>query len=220
MNSLRSSRRDTSSPRLRRPSWRNPRLVIGLFIVLASVLAVVGVVRASDTTRVYLVARHDLTVGEKITLEDLEPAHLNLGQAGDLYVDETDRLAEEAVSTQAVAAGQVVPKSSIGTRDRLNRKPMTLSVSSDRLGGVSAGRTVDVWIARSSKLAAATQAPAPVRAVSGAEVLTVRKEDTGFGSGSRSTVQVLVPEKDLPSLIRATADESEVTLVPAYGTRS
>ena len=59
------------SPRLQRPTWRDPRLLVGILLVLVSVIAVVGIVRAGDRTQAYLAAAHDIRVGETVKPEDL-----------------------------------------------------------------------------------------------------------------------------------------------------
>jgi hypothetical protein len=51
--------------RLRRPSWRDPRLLVGLLLVLLSVTGVTGLVRAVDTSEPVFVARRQSPPGHE-----------------------------------------------------------------------------------------------------------------------------------------------------------
>ena len=49
--------------RVRRPSWRDPRLLVGLALIALAVAAVVLIVQRSDTTEPFYAAARDLAPG-------------------------------------------------------------------------------------------------------------------------------------------------------------
>ncbi len=53
--------------RLKRPSWKDPRLLVGLLLVLASVAGVVFLVGSADRTTEVYAARDGIAVGETLT---------------------------------------------------------------------------------------------------------------------------------------------------------
>lgn len=202
------------SPRLQRPTWRDPRLLVGILLVLVSVFAVVGIVRAGDRTQAYLAAAHDIRVGETVKPEDLRTVDVSLADAGEGYLPRDAQLAEGAVATQPIFSGQLIPRSSIGAADSLHRKPMSLTLPRDQTGGLEVGQSVDVWVTDQAQ--AGQDTPDPARAVTGSEIARITRDDTAIGGSDQVTVQVLVEEEDLPSLIRASASDARVTLVPMY----
>src|SRR3954451_1927034 len=92
-------RPDTATPRAqrsRRPGWRNPRLILGLLLVAASV--VVGArlrAAADDTVGVWVLAR-DLPAGATIDSGDLQRRQVRFPDAetADGYVAADDALPE------------------------------------------------------------------------------------------------------------------------------
>ncbi|HZJ39418.1 MAG TPA: hypothetical protein VFD20_00510, partial [Demequina sp.] len=57
--------------RLRRPGWRDPRLLAGLLLIAVAVTAVAGIVRSADTTFPYYAAADTLTPGTVLTRDDV-----------------------------------------------------------------------------------------------------------------------------------------------------
>ena len=72
--------------RLRRPRWRDPRLLVGLILVLASIAGVVALVASSQRTAAYWTAAEDLPPGTPIASGDLRPVEVNLSEAGERYL--------------------------------------------------------------------------------------------------------------------------------------
>lgn len=207
---------ETLAPRLQQPSWKDPRLLIGVLIVLLSVVAVTGIVRINDRTEPYLAAKHDLLVGQRITNDDLQPVSVRLADSSSKYLSEGTRLAEGAVATQSIFEGQMVPRHSIGSVDQLRRKPMSLTIGEEAAGGIEVGQSVDVWVTESGSNGA--EASDPRLVVSRAEVSRVTHDDSAIGGSAKATVQVLVEEGNLPPLIKAVSADSTITLVPTYRT--
>src|SRR5690554_2394750 len=65
--------------RLRRPSWRDPRLVVGLLLVAVSVAAGSWVVTSAQAATPVWVARGTLTPGTQLSTEHLVAADVRLG---------------------------------------------------------------------------------------------------------------------------------------------
>src|SRR5690554_501348 len=67
--------------RLRRPSWRDPRLVVGLLLVAVSVAAGSWVVTSAQAATPVWVTRDTLTPGAAVTSQHLEVASVRLTAA-------------------------------------------------------------------------------------------------------------------------------------------
>ena len=62
-----------SAPRLKKPSWKDPRLLLGIMLVLASTAGVVALVGSADQTTEVFVVDEDIPVGTPVSAEDSTP---------------------------------------------------------------------------------------------------------------------------------------------------
>ncbi len=115
-----------AAPRLKKPSWKDPRLLIGVLLVLGSVAGVIALLGSADrTTQVYS-AREDIAVGQVVTEADLSIVKVRLDEVEPSYVTVEHGFAEGKVALQRVAKNQLVPQASLGSADAVDRKPVAL----------------------------------------------------------------------------------------------
>lgn len=67
------------APRLSKPSWKDPRLLIGILLVLASVAGVVALVGNAARTVPMYAAKDALVVGQSITVDSFTIVQVQLG---------------------------------------------------------------------------------------------------------------------------------------------
>lgn len=141
----------TASPpasRARRPSWRDPRLAIGLALVCVSVLVGARVLSAADDTVAVLAARDSLAAGQRVTAEDLTEVRLRFAseEDADRYLAGDQAVPEGAVLLRPVGAGELVPREALATGGE-GLVELPLSVDPGRVpGSLRAGSVVDVWV--------------------------------------------------------------------------
>ena len=127
-----STRRRTASPaalRARRPSWRDPRLVLGVVLLCGSVVTGARILDGADDTVAVLAVQGPLAAGQVIEASELTTVRLR-------FADETD--AERylpggseiggAVALRALGAGELVPRDAVGSTGpaALTELPLTL----------------------------------------------------------------------------------------------
>ncbi|MFD5276784.1 CpaE family protein [Pseudarthrobacter sp. NPDC058362] len=137
-----------AAARLKRPSWKDPRLVVGILLVLASVAGVISLLSGADRTTEVFAARNSIGVGERITAENLIRTKVRLGETEQHYITAASGLPENAVAIQRIGKDQLVPRTSLGVVDALDRKPVALTVSEALPAQAVAGARVDVWVAQ------------------------------------------------------------------------
>ncbi|MGM7422447.1 hypothetical protein [Cellulosimicrobium sp. ES-005] len=212
--------------RLRRPGWKDPRLLVGIVVVALSVaLGSWAVSTASRTVTVYA-AGAALTPGTAVTAADLRTVEVRLGAQTDRYLLVADGLPDEAVVLRTVAEGELVPASSLGTAADLTVRAVAVPVTTGLSERIVAGAAVDVWYvpeapgptaAAEPGAAAGDEAPQPALLVSG---VTVAQVDEGEGTlvvGGPTTVHLLVGVDDLPAVLAAVAGDGTIALVPVGG---
>ncbi|KZM79888.1 hypothetical protein [Cellulosimicrobium sp. I38E] len=208
--------------RLRRPGWKDPRLLVGIVVVALSVaLGSWAVSTASRTVTVYA-AGAALTPGTTVTAADLRAVEVRLGTQTDRYLLAADGLPDEAVVLRTVAAGELVPASSLGAAADLAVRAVAVPVTTGLSERIVAGAAVDVWYVPEAPptagaepgTAAGDEPPQPELLVEG---VTVAQVDEGEGTlvvGGPTTVHLLVGVDDLPAVLAAVAGDGTIALVP------
>lgn len=212
----------TTAParRIAAPSWRDPRLIVGLVLVLASVVVGSRTVAAAQATTGVYAATTAVGAGSTVVAGDLSVVQVRLDEAHLAgYVRATEPLDPTWVTLRAVGAGELVPRSALGRSGDLSDRPVSLPLSGAVPAGIAEGALADVWVTwpaeRTTDDVAAQ--PDPERLVAAAEVATVSGPGTGLSARSGADVQVLVPEAALPDVLRALALDARVDLVPVPG---
>ena len=198
------------TPSARRRAF-DPRLAIGLALVLLSVAGVVGIVAASDATTPVLVARSDLVPGDRVRAADLVQRNVVLDGAAQLYAGPTDIPDAGLVVTRPVADGEFLPLSAVGELDSLDAAPVVIEVAGRPSSAIRAGAAVDIWAAGARD----TETEEPPAVLAGDSVVVEVVQDDGFvASGTGVAIEVLVPRDRVARVLQAVADGRALSLVP------
>jgi hypothetical protein len=209
---------DSGSSRRRRFTL-DPRLVIGLLLVAASVAAVTVLVGAADTRVAVYAAAEALAPGDRVDAGDLVERSVSLDGAEDLYLQVGSVPDDGIVVAQPVAAGQLVPLSATGSIDGVRATSLVLQLSGPVSTVVETGTLVDVWgvTQLDDVQPGESRTGTPVVLVAQATVVRVLDEQSliaGTGGGS-STVEVLVPRSRVARLLQAIAHGDALAVVPS-----
>ena len=135
-----------AAARLRAPSWRDPRLLVGLLLVLGAVVLGARVVAAADDTSPYYAAARPLVPGDRVGADDVRVVDVRLPDSADGYVGARDPLAPGTVATRTVGEGELLPRSALGTQGDVALQPVGIPVEA-AAPGLGTGAVVDVWVA-------------------------------------------------------------------------
>jgi hypothetical protein len=196
--------------RLRKPSWKDPRLVVGILLVLASTAGVVSLLGAADQTTEAYAAREAIAVGERLTADKLHRVKVRLGDLEQRYLTPESGLAEGAVAVQRIGQDQLVPRDSLGALDVLDRKPVAVTVDEALPAQAVAGSRVDVWVALPDARNGYSQ---PALLLPGAEIAQLTPGSTALGSARSTVVMVLVTDSQMPQLLGAQANKAKISVV-------
>jgi len=223
------------SSRRRRSFWFDPRFAVGLILVVISVLGVVGLVGAANASVTVLAARGSLTPGQRVHTADLLPTSVRVGQTAQLYLRPSDVPAAGIVITRAVAPGELVPHSAVGSEAGRALTSIVVSVDSPLAASIVPGSRVDVWAAdqagadsgaTDSSEGAGSDEPVGGAAVGGvngfapptvivSSAIVVRLVDQKqLVAANGSSVEVLVPKSDTASVLDAIANGAVLSVLP------
>lgn len=190
--------------------WVDPRFVLGLMLVIASIVGVSAVVAASDQSIAVYAARVPLAVGDHLDPDDLVETRVRLGGAAGLYLTPARLSAGGLVVTRTITTGELVPASAVGTRAGESVTSLVLDLRGRLSTGLEAGSVVDVW---SAALVDSGVYGPPSVLVGQATIVRIL-EPTGLiqSDGGRS-VEVLVPKEKVAAVLGAVANEEAMSLV-------
>lgn len=190
----------------------DPRLVIGLALVVASVTGVVALVSAADETTEVLSAREPLAPGELVALDDLAVVDVRLGAASGSYLVAADVPEEGIVVSRAVGEGELVPVGAVGGAEGTRSASLVLEVGGSLAASVEPGAVVDVWAAREEE---GGRFGPPVVIASGVTVVRLVSSDSVVSGGETTAVELLVPKPRIARVLEAAANSDAVSVVPA-----
>ena len=190
----------------------DPRLVIGLALVAASVAGVVALVSAADETTEVLSAGEALSPGDRVGADELVVVDVRLAAAAGHYLVPGDVPEEGLVVSRAVGEGELVPVDAVGSAAGLRLASLVLDVGGTLAASVQPGSLVDVWAARERE--GGGFGP-PVVIASGATVVRLVESESIVSGGATTAVEVLVPKSRIARVLEAAANSDAVSIVPA-----
>lgn len=196
--------------RLQKPSWKDPRLLLGLLLVCASVAGVTALVEAADDTVEVYAAGTDLPAGSPVRAQDLRAVPVRLGDLQQNYLPVADGVPQDAVAGVLLREGELVSRASLGKAQALDRKPVGLTVTDPLPAGLGPGSRVDVWASapdgRNGYLA-------PEQLLVAAEVFETEADAGVLGAGGETRLLVLVEDSRMARLLGAMANQARLTVV-------
>jgi len=203
--------------RVRSPSWRDTRLLVGVLLVLASVAIGARVIAAADDTAPVYAARTTLPAGTQVRPDMLDVVRVQLGAAAARYLAAGTRLPAGRVLLRSVGAGELIPRSAVGEPSALRRRPVGIPVDGAVPAGLARGGLVDVWASPRLRQADAGAFGPPRRLAAGAEVYEVSASTGALAASGTTTVQVLLGEQELAAVLDAIANGARTAVVPVPG---
>jgi len=232
------------SARLQRPGIKDPKLLMGILLILVSIVGVIAVIQLNNHTTQYYAAKSDIHVGDKITSDMLTPVDANLGSSSERYITSEEINKGDLMATRYIASGEIIGKDSTGTNVRENRRLVTVTIDRGSASALKAGEQVDVWAVQRDTVVATAPQPSPQPSasassdsrdnpsasaspssesqgsngsspiVSGAEISSISKEESVLGANGKATVQLWVNPNADSSIVEANGSEAKITLVP------
>jgi hypothetical protein len=206
-----------TATRLRRPSWRDTRLLVGVLIVAASVALGARVVAAADRSVPVYATTTTLVTGRALSPSDLTVVRVHLGPGTATYLSARSPVPVGVTVVRTLGAGELVPISALGTSAAVQVRPVTVPLEGAPPAGLRAGTRVDVWSSAKDLTAGATTYQAPRRLAEAVEVSAVTGDGDRWSVARGSSVQVLLGRSELPAVLDGLANGARMVLIPVPG---
>lgn len=223
---------EVASPKASRqslPRWLDPKLILGVLFVAASmVLGAQVITRADQTTEVWAMDA-DLAVGESLNADEhLVAKRVRFTSDADAqrYLTASEPIEDGARMTRAVGAGELLPKAAVTTDEEEQVRYFPVGVLAEQAPDLSTGDLVDVYAVRVENAGGAPpeegdtgeveptgengDTPPAELVLSGVRVVEISSGGglTG-GSGTRVTVRVNMEETSEEQIAAAAVSLAE-----------
>jgi hypothetical protein len=194
--------------RVKTPSWFDPRLVLGIVLVLGSVgLGAVVVSRADSSTSVVAVS-HDLAAGTVLTPADVHPTRVRLQSTASLYVPGGTSVVGQTLA-RALRSGELLARSAVAPTPA-TQTTLTVPVRPENAPDVKRGQRIAVWVS--------TQYCQAVLVIGDVVVQDVRQAGTGaLSAASDESLVVRAPAALAQRVVTALGLEGATLRVGVLG---
>ncbi len=209
-----------TASRVRAPSWRDSRLLVGVLLVLVSTVAGSFVVaRADDRVPVYA-AKGDLAPGQRLTEADVVRVEVLLGDGSARYLPADRAIPTDTWSLRSLRPGELIPATGVGSAADVGVQQVALLVDATSAAAIASGSVVDVYVNR-PKEGTTVGLPTfagPERVLEAVSVVRVAGEDSVLGASAETrAVHVMVPRDAVRDIVADVDLGARITLVPVPG---
>ncbi|GAB3619222.1 flagellar protein FlgA [Glutamicibacter endophyticus] len=197
--------------RHKRPTWKDPRLALGIVLVVASTAGTVVLIEELNSTTGVYVSTRNITLGEQLNTDNLRTEEVRLGELTQNYLPADPKLLEGVRSNGFIAAGQLIPRNAVARSELGSRRPINVDQPLDLSPAITAGSFVDVWIAEKADRGQGFNSPH--RLAEMVEVSRRTARDGGLVGQGGTNLELLVEPDYLDALLQALANESRIIVV-------
>lgn len=203
----------TEAPRLRAPGWRDPRLIVGIILVLLSVTGVVALLQSADSRQGYWAAAIDIVPGTKVSAADFQVVQASLSESSGYYLSAEHQLPDEFLVSSTILQGEFLAQRQVIEADPDGRQQTAVRVSEDMPASVTTGSRADLWVALAD--ADGRGFEEPTKMITNAEVVGMDDNSSAFAAADTTTVYLMLSQEVLPAVLDAQANGAKIALVPA-----
>jgi len=189
------------------------RLILAIVLIAASLISAFIFSSLATEKTTMIVSTTFLLPGHQITKNDLGTAQVTLGNLSEKYINQEDLLIGSFAKVR-IEAQELIARTSVSSQlsgNILSSVPLSIR-SADAPVNMNPGSTIDIYWVQSDVVGENQLAPELV--IAGANVLSIAKSGSNFGSELGLTVAVR--SEEVLSLLSATS-QGRIVLVSSHG---
>ena len=194
--------------------WRDPRLIIGIVLILGALLAGTMAVHLANRNERYYVAAQTLVVGSPIDPQKLKLVEMNPGQSGTNYL-KVGQLSKDRTLNRTVKQGELLPRSAL-SKEKAGMRSLVLNLGTELPAGTEKGDALELW-----QLPASAHGSSDVEEQEYAQKLTghailrdIRDPSANVAARTKPSIEVVVDQQDLPAVLAAVGRNSQIVAIP------
>ncbi len=201
------------------PGWRDPRLWIGVGIVVVSVILGARVLAAADDSVSVWAVTDDVAVGDTLTEGDLTARRVRFAAPGDVrrYLSAGETLPSDLRVLRAVGSGELLPRAALGVDRDTKTVEVPIAVEDEQVpSSVASGSVVSVYLITTAATGTAVDPKArPDRGpvLVDVAVLDAPPVEESFGTSGKRQVVLAVPTDEVDGFFAALSGAQSPTIV-------
>jgi hypothetical protein len=198
--------------RQRHIRWRDPKLWLGIVLVLGSIVVGARVLASADDTTAVWQLTHDIPAGSPLTSSDLRATrvHFDDPAVAGRYLLADQPVQPGARATRDLQAGEILAGSAVTSASGPATRQLPLGVSAvHEPADLRAGDHVQVWAVPASSSGVGSRAAPPSLVLDDVTVLSVGSSAVGV-SAERQVLVSLTPRTDVGAVLRQITGASVV----------
>ncbi len=204
-----------AASRLHLRPWRDPRLLIGILLVLGSTILGARLVAAGDDTVTFWALDSAVAPGDPVSADDMVAVRVHLSsKVSDNYVRADEEFAAPLESLEWAergVSGSLVERSALQPKETLGRSQLPLNVATGSSpADLARGDLVDVWVGPGPGDESDDEA---VRVLKAVRIVESGDESASVSGALAQTILVDVAEAELKGSVVGTVSSGHVTLV-------
>lgn len=201
-----------SAPRFSPPKLKDPRVIVGLILVVGSLVATWAIVSNVAQTITVWAATRPLVSGGTIAQDALAPVEVRLPDASQKYLSTQESSPVGMTVAHAVAEGELIPAKAVVDPSALTGRVIALEIPDSLPQAVRAGALIDVWATDTT-----SEDARPERVLERITVNAVDKDASGFTSTSNTRLEIFVENDRLDRVLEVVAGEYRISVVAYPG---
>ena len=129
---------------MHKPGFKDPKLIVGLILILISIAGVIGIIRINNQTYTYYTAKNDISIGQKITPDMLIEKQVNLGDSKDRYLSREQLESGKYIAVRQIPAGELISSASAHENIQERRRLVTVTLDRGIASTFKAGERVGI----------------------------------------------------------------------------
>ena len=189
------------------------RLILAIALIAASLISAFIFSSLANEKTTMIVSNTFLLPGHQITKSDLGTVQVTLGNLSEKYINREDLLIGSYTKVR-IEAQELIARTSVSSQiNEITLSSVPLSIRSvDAPGNINPGATIDIYWVQSE--ATGENQLVPELVIAGANVLSIAKSGSNFGSELGLTVAV--HSEEVLALLGATS-QGRIVLVSSHG---
>ncbi|MDO4791469.1 MAG: hypothetical protein Q3999_03180 [Buchananella hordeovulneris] len=205
-------RKQHAPARIGRPRFTDPRLLVGILLLCASVaIGALVVGRATSKLQYYMVVS-PIEVGATVGPDQVRAIPANLGEAGERYLT---RLPQGMVARRSLAAGELLPTGALAAPQELDLRRVMVPLGGELPQTASIGAKAELWLLPEAGFGTGEKKPEPELVATDLVIARLPEETGGFGrANGGGSVELVVPSGQVPKVLAGVNAPGSLTLVP------
>lgn len=207
---MRTTRRSSVRVPRSRPVWRDPRFIMGILLVVASIVGVTSLVNyVSSGVKIYQATR-DIAPGEALTLSNM--AIVDARPGADVYLTATEPI-EGLLAQHAFQQGELIPRAAATTSEDQTIRSLVITVDDGLPEGVTPGRNIELWFIPDARIG--QEEALEAHQVSGKlSLVRIMGESGGIGRSAGTKIEIRTTAQTMGELLKYTHGNGKLVAVP------